>query len=196
MSVRAEQKEKRRAEILEAALDQFIRRGYAATKIKDIAEKAGMSVGLLFHYFDSKEELFVALMELGVSAPQTMLQGMEQMEPLALCTLCAEQVLRFAASSVFTAKMFVLMGSAYYSEGIPERARTMALSVNFYRDFVPVIQRGQATGTIRRGDPLALSLLFWTALQGPIAAFALNPELPLPEAEWIVDLVRAKEDKR
>lgn len=43
MSSRAEQKEKRRQEILEAALDQFIRRGYAATKIKDITEAAGMS---------------------------------------------------------------------------------------------------------------------------------------------------------
>lgn len=55
MSTRDEQKEKRRKEILTAGLDLFIRKGYSATKIKDIAEHVGMSVGLLFHYFESKE---------------------------------------------------------------------------------------------------------------------------------------------
>ena len=42
MGVRDIQKEKRRKEILEAGLDLFIRKGYAATKIKDIADQVGM----------------------------------------------------------------------------------------------------------------------------------------------------------
>ena len=55
---RQEQKEARRQEILYVALDLFVKKGYAATKITDIAEKASMSVGLLFHYFESKEKLY------------------------------------------------------------------------------------------------------------------------------------------
>ena len=194
MSTRAEQKEKRRWEILEAALDQFIRRGYAATKIADIADKAGMSAGLMFHYFESKEALYVELINLGVSAPRQMVEGLAEVEPLAFFAKCAEQTLQFAASSPFTAKMFVLMGSAYYSEGIPEEARAIAMTANFYRDFVPLIERGQASGTIRQGDPLSLCTTFWTAIQGSIEAYALNPELPLPEAEWLVDILRAKKE--
>ena len=49
METRKEQKEKRRQEILLAGLDLFVTKGYAATKITDIAKQAGMSTGLLFH---------------------------------------------------------------------------------------------------------------------------------------------------
>lgn len=41
-------------------LDLFIRKGYAATKISDIAEHVGMSVGLLFYYFESKDTYALA----------------------------------------------------------------------------------------------------------------------------------------
>lgn len=192
---RVEQKKKRRTEILEAALDQFIHKGYAATKIKDIAEKAKMSVGLLFHYFDSKEDLYIELIKLGVMGPQGMLQSIGMVEPLTFFEMCAVQTLKFASESMFTAKMFVLMGNAYYSEGIPEEARAIAITTNFYRDLVPIMEKGQMDGSIRPGNPLALCTTFWTALQGAIEAYALNPELPLPEAEWIVDIIRAKKEK-
>ncbi len=195
MLTRMQQKERRREEILEAALDQFIRRGYAATKIKDIADKAGMSVGLLFHYFESKEALYIELIKLGASAPQGMMQGFGPLEPLAFFELCARRVLEYAAASSFTAKMFVLMGNAYYSEGIPEEARAIALTSNFYRGTAPLIQQGQAEGSIRPGNPLALSTTFWTAIQGSVEAYALNPGLSLPEVEWIVDIIRAKKEE-
>lgn len=55
MGMREQQKEKRRKEILLAGLDLYIRRGYSATKIKDIADQVGMSTGLLFHYFETKK---------------------------------------------------------------------------------------------------------------------------------------------
>lgn len=195
MASRIEQKEKRREEILAAALDQFIRRGYAATKIKDIAAKAGMSVGLLFHYFESKETLYTELIKLGVSGPRGMLEAIEQVEPLEFFRLCAEQTLFYAASSDFTAKMFVLMGNAYYSEGNPEEARKLAITTNFYHELTPIIEKGQEDGTIRQGDPLALCTTFWTAIQGAVEAHAIIPELPLPEPEWIVDIIRAKKEK-
>lgn len=192
MQSRKEQKEKRREEILEAALDQFIRKGYTGTKIKDIADAAGMSVGLLFHYYESKEELYTALIGLGVHGPQMMLDGIAAVEPLSFFKLCAEQTLFYAQSSTFTAKMFVLMNVAYYSEETPEKAKEIALTINFYKAVVPIIEKGQQDGTIRAGDPLSLSTAFWTALQGSIQAYALNPELKLPEPEWILDIILEK----
>jgi AcrR family transcriptional regulator len=44
--------------ILQAAEDEFADRGYAATRMQDIARRAGMSVGALYRYFDSKETIF------------------------------------------------------------------------------------------------------------------------------------------
>lgn len=48
--------------ILEAARGEFIERGYAATKMTDIARRTGMSVGALYRHFDSKEAIFASLM--------------------------------------------------------------------------------------------------------------------------------------
>lgn len=191
MTTRTEQKEKRKWEILNAALDLFIRRGYSATKIKDIADAVPMSVGLLFHYFESKEALYTELIKLGTMGPAEMIRDISLLSPLDFFSACARQTLAFASGSSFTAKMFVLMGNAYHSEDIPEQARAMAGNMDFYHKLVPLIEQGQADGTIRQGNALALCTAFWTALQGVIATHALNPELPLPEPEWILDIIKA-----
>lgn len=59
-------KEARPSELIAAALDLFVERGFAATKMDDIATKAGVSKGTLYLYFDSKETLFKAVIEQGV----------------------------------------------------------------------------------------------------------------------------------
>ncbi|MES2107075.1 MAG: TetR/AcrR family transcriptional regulator [Pseudomonadota bacterium] len=51
-------KDARPQELLAAALDLFVERGFAATRLDDIAKKAGVSKGTLYLYFSSKEELF------------------------------------------------------------------------------------------------------------------------------------------
>lgn len=53
--------ERTRAKILEAALALFQEKGYAATTLRDIAGAAGVSLGLTYRYFASKEELVLAL---------------------------------------------------------------------------------------------------------------------------------------
>lgn len=54
-------KEERPAEIIEAALQLFVERGYAATRLEDIARAAGISKGSLYRYFENKEALFKAM---------------------------------------------------------------------------------------------------------------------------------------
>lgn len=54
-------KDERPAEITEAALAAFAENGYAATRVDDVAKRAGVSKGLLYLYFKTKEELFKAV---------------------------------------------------------------------------------------------------------------------------------------
>ena len=54
-------KDARPGELLEAALDLFVERGFAATRLEDVARKAGVSKGTLYLYFSGKEELFKAV---------------------------------------------------------------------------------------------------------------------------------------
>src|SRR5690349_10794849 len=51
----------RPAHILSAALEAFVENGFAATRLDDIAERAGVSKGTLYLYFESKEALFKAV---------------------------------------------------------------------------------------------------------------------------------------
>jgi AcrR family transcriptional regulator len=55
---RNERKEKRREELIDAALRVFSRVGFASAKIDNVAVEAGMSKGTVYLYFDSKEHLF------------------------------------------------------------------------------------------------------------------------------------------
>jgi AcrR family transcriptional regulator len=59
-------KEARPAELMSAALDLFVERGFAATRLDEVAARAGVSKGTLYLYFPSKEELFKAVIRSGI----------------------------------------------------------------------------------------------------------------------------------
>ena len=67
-AVSDEDKSARRGEIMAAAKKVFARRGFHATTIADIAKQAGLAYGSVYWYFDSKDELFHALMAVEESA--------------------------------------------------------------------------------------------------------------------------------
>ncbi|HEX2558699.1 TetR/AcrR family transcriptional regulator [Phenylobacterium sp.] len=60
-------KEARPAEIVAAAFEVFAQKGFAGAKLDDIALRAGVSKGALYLYFETKEELFRAVVTQGVA---------------------------------------------------------------------------------------------------------------------------------
>ncbi len=77
-------KDARPAELTAAALHLFIEKGYAGTRLEDVASRAGVSKGTLYLYFDNKEELFKAVVRDNV---------------VARISKSAEELLRFGGSS-------------------------------------------------------------------------------------------------
>lgn len=63
---RRRRKDARPSELTAAALDLFVEKGFAATRLDDVAARAGVSKGTLYLYFDSKEALFKAVIEEGI----------------------------------------------------------------------------------------------------------------------------------
>jgi AcrR family transcriptional regulator len=63
---RKRRKEARPSELTAAALALFVEKGFAATRLEDVAARAGVSKGTLYLYFDSKEALFKAAIEEGI----------------------------------------------------------------------------------------------------------------------------------
>ena len=192
---RKEQKEKRRWQIISTALDLFISNGYAATKIQDIAEAVGMSVGLLFHYFESKEKLYEEMIKIGVSSPRTVLNGIKG-EPLVFFQTTAKEILHFFETKPFVVKMTILMAQASNNTVAPVSVKKLLAGNDYIKPSVKIIKKGQKDGTIKEGDPLALAFAFWASVQGIAELKAKNPNLPIPDSEWIVDILRSKKSKK
>ncbi len=189
LNKRDEQKEHRRWQILQIALDQFISKGFYGTSTREIAKIAGISSGLMFHYFDSKVRLYEALIEIGCSkmgfAPR------EDISPIKIFEQQAKELLQLITSNPFAAKMFVFMGYAVYNSAqISQKAGELLARHDITSQSVPLIRKGQELGEIRSGNPLALSIAFWCSIQGIAEAIALDQDSPVPKAEWILDILR------
>ena len=65
-TTRRRRKDARPAELTSAALDLFVEKGFSATRLDDVAARAGVSKGTLYLYFDSKEALFKAVIAEGI----------------------------------------------------------------------------------------------------------------------------------
>lgn len=147
-------------EILEAALTVFIAKGFAATRLDDVAAAAGISKGLLYRYFDNKAELFKAMVRaMLVSTLQS----------------AAEQVARaptaIAALDHFLAQMKQVAGdprrSAIPKLVISESANFPEIAQFYLAEVIgpalaqltALIRRGVETGEFRAVDPVATARL-------------------------------------
>lgn len=74
-ALRQRRKEARPQELLDAALALFVERGFAATRADEVAKRAGVSKGTLYLYYQSKEDIFKAVVRANLSV--RILEGKE-----------------------------------------------------------------------------------------------------------------------
>ena len=193
MTKRDEQKAQRRADILSVSLDLFVKRGYGSTKVTDIVNEANISMGLLFHYFGTKEQLYHELIIMGQQYTNFNLNY--ECSPIDFFSRSAKGILKLIGTDTFSAKLFVFMTQALHNDGIPVQSKELLNQIDVIERSVPIIQQGQAVGEIRSGEPRALSLAFWGAIQGIAQQIVLLPGQPCPDAEWITDILRDSSSK-
>ncbi len=193
MTFRDEQKEQRRALIIDKAIELFAKKGYAETKIGDIAKAADMSVGLMFHYFESKEKLFEEIVSYGANATNTP-REMNFENPLDYFEGFLKMLFHYVKEQPRIMYLFVIMGRMQHGEGITPHIKEIAGSVNQVEQSAEVIAAGQQYGYFREGDPYLLAFTFWSSVQGVMEMLAAAPEMVengrLPETDWIIDIIR------
>lgn len=187
---RADQRDARRAQILAVGLEVFVARGFAGTKVADIADAAGMSTGLLFHYFPSKRALYEELVRGALARSATTVAALSVEAPLASFAGVADALLTHLAAERRVALTFVLVSRAQadglLADEVGQRTRaTLDHSA-------AVIAAGQTAGVFRPGGPRALAIAFWGAVQGISELAVLEDQPPWPEASWLIDILRAR----
>lgn len=186
---RKEQKEVRKFQIIQAALGLFLEHGYYGTKTSQISKRAGISEGLLFHYFPTKEILLEELINIGLEGMRmpTQINAKNGLDFFYQFTV---MLFSQAEENPLIAKMFVFMGHVVRAEDIPERLRKLAASVDTIAYSQSRVEAGQKDGSIRKGDVMSLSNMYWCSVHGIMEQYALRPEIPLPEASWVVGMLR------
>ena len=185
---RKEQKEEKRKRILMTALELFVTRGYYDTKISDIAEAVPMSVGLLFHYFESKEELLLELVKMGAQGTKSA-EKPSELPPDVYLNGFLGQMFSYAKEQPWVFNMFVLMGQVRRA-GMPEEARNAASEVDSIEATAKLIREGQKSGIFHKGDAELMSRCFWASVQGIMEELALDKNMKAPDPEWIVGILR------
>ena len=185
---RKEEREKRRLKILSAALDIFIQKGYAVTKINDIAFAVDMNNESVMHYFESKEKIYEELIRIGKKGFPSIIKNNEA-EPLQFFEALAGEMFRYIEKYPFFAKMFVFLPQVYTNNAASDTVKEL-LSEGEENQFIyEKLKQGQLNGKIKEGDATALLNAFFGAING-IAMYTALANSPLPDSKWVVDIIR------
>jgi AcrR family transcriptional regulator len=186
---RSRRKEARPTEILSAALDLFAERGFAATKLDDVAEAAGIGKGTIYLYFATKEDLFKAAVRQEVLPNldhiETLMAAYEGSSADLIRWIVRRQIALLDSNLIAIPKLIVTEAGNF-----PELAR-------FYVDEVlkrsiplltGIIERGIARGEFRPLEPKSvlpllgapfLLMILWKHSLGRYTDIALDPEAVL-----------------
>ena len=176
----------RPSEIIEAALAVFAERGFAGAKLDDIAARAGVSKGAVYLYFETKEDLFRAVVRDGVSPNLDAVQAMMrayQGSFADLVRMALPRLAHLAATTPLGAVVKMVIGE---SRNFPELARVWHDDVvgKAIALLTELIEKAQAKGEVRPGDPRTHAF----SLIGPILVGAIWRETFTPLGAADVDL--------
>ena len=158
---------KRKQQIMNAALKVFADNGIRLTKVSMITEEAGISHGLLYHYFSSKEEVLHESLKWAVSEVE------EDMQEILNCY--ESPIDRIKAFTKFAfiegnSNIFRILQHIYRANEIPENTIELIESHgNLYEQFLaPLFLEGQEQRVIIQGDVKELLEVYLTSLAGII----------------------------
>ncbi len=160
----------RRAQILEAARQVFADRGFHAANVAEVAAAAGVSQGTVYHYFDSKEALLMAVYE----EWETANLDREIDEALSAMPTAAGKLTflaRAAARRIEDSRELLRAQIEFWSH-IPRhdviRARFRAMFARLSAEVSQLIRSGIAAGEFRAVDPDVLARLLIASYDGLI----------------------------
>ncbi|MEB3100358.1 TetR/AcrR family transcriptional regulator [Ferviditalea candida] len=183
-------RDERREQIMQAALKVFARRGMAAAKIGDIAAEAGLSNGLVYHYFKSKEEMFSEWVGRAVEGSRrvALYAGEQPGKAIDQLKWMTETILQSIRGE--GAYLFLIMIQAMTSDAVPEDVKRLLDSESkasyALLATVPIIRRGQEEGTIIRENAEQLAVAYFSFIQGLAISRVQQPDCPLPKPETIL----------
>lgn len=154
----------RRAAILNAAIAEFDDHGFENTKITDIAKSAGVSAGLIYHYFGSKVDILKSYGSM-ITNCQNYVLGLKT--PLdSLKAFCRRVLLPYSETNYHSPIRIII---SCYANGSLKDANEIFPFTSYGKTFLgQIIKKGQAAGQFRAGDPAMMGDVIWHTVIGYI----------------------------
>ncbi|MDG4791877.1 TetR/AcrR family transcriptional regulator [Micromonospora sp. WMMD1102] len=140
----------RRQQILDAARRCFLRNGFHATSMQDVISEAGLSVGAVYRYFGSKQELITSIAESVLVGAEELFTDLAATEPPLPLVEALDRALRFVDSQCGPDGVFPL-AIQVWSESLrdPALAEFVArIYANFRARFTTLVRRAQQAGEL------------------------------------------------
>lgn len=185
-------RDERRDQILKAGLKVFARRGLVGTKLSMIATEARISQGLLYHYFKSKDELFITLIEQALHELKNEMQNVYKLPGSPL-----EKLRNLVRLDDEGQLYFMLIHQVRTSDEVPEKAKQLIEQYSMETYVIDQLEslfiEGQELGELASGDPRKLISCFFTVLS---ALMTLNISedgaYQMPEADLLLRIVTGR----
>ena len=176
----------RPGEIIEAALTVFAEKGFAAARLDDIAARAGISKGALYLYFETKQDLFRAVVREAVVPNLTAVEAFAGQGGLAfgdLIRLVFARIADVVAEGRLGPVVKMVVGD---TGNFPELAKVWHEDVvsRMLNAIGGAVAAAQARGEVRAGDPR----LYVMSLAGPLLMGVLWREVFVPIGAEPIDL--------
>ena len=187
-----EQREDRRRQIRQAALELFRDGGHAAVTVRSVAERAGVSTGHIYNYYDGLPDLMRSLWSEPAAKFGRHLVDVAgaETDPLRRVRTLLDEL-----ATYLTTYPDVLRGAYLFvrSASMPPADVQPLTDVTFHLLLRTAVAEGQDLGTIRAGDPDHVAQLLWSGLHGSLGLpvnvdrFALQPGAEM--APSMIDLL-------
>jgi AcrR family transcriptional regulator len=169
-----------RAHLLDAAAQQFSLNGYAATSVDDICRLAGVSKGAFYHHFESKQALFLALLNTWLELIDSGLAGFQQStvpQTLVAMTDILPGILEAGRDRLPMFLEFWLHASRD-----PQVWQASIAPYRHFRDyFAGLIAAGVAEGTLKKVNPQIAGQVILSMAVGTLLQALLEPR----GADWV-----------
>ncbi len=171
-SKRHQRRQERRDVILQTARDVFLRKGYTATGMDEIAEAAGLSVGSVYLYFSSKPVLYLSILESVLADQEEALR-----RAAARARTATEKLLKLAEAYVdyflrepeyFGIRIFLQNGELGIPEADALAAGLVDRALALLQLVAGLIETGIKEGEFRKVDPFQSALFLWGSWNGVI----------------------------
>ncbi|MDQ0655986.1 TetR/AcrR family transcriptional regulator [Paenibacillus sp. W2I17] len=143
-----------RTKIQTAAMRLFVRQGYGSTNVQHIADQAGISTGLLYRHYKTKDQLFEELVQFAMTGLETLI-GKFQIsdEPAEELARFANEVYLDLSSGDDLGHLLLLMSQSFFStETDGRKAALKQINTDLLQATAALIVQGQRQGKLREGN--------------------------------------------